>query len=60
MADQGQLDTGEGTQLQEANCAAGGEAMGAQDSQPGDGQGGHPGRGGFPGGLTPGGEAPGE
>lgn len=60
MADQGQVDTGEGTQLQEARCAAGGEAVGAQDGQPGDGQGGHPGGSGFPGGLTPGGEAAGE
>ncbi|MFF7803043.1 hypothetical protein [Streptomyces olivaceus] len=60
MADQGQVDTAEGTQLQEAHCAAGGEAVGVQDGQPGDGKGGHPCGSGFPGGLTPGGEAPGE
>ncbi|MCE7553297.1 hypothetical protein [Streptomyces thermodiastaticus] len=31
--------------------------MGAQDGQPGDSQGGHPDRGGFPGGLTAAGKA---
>jgi hypothetical protein len=60
VADQGQVDPGEGTQLQKAHCAAGGETVGAQDGQPGDRQGSHPGGSGFPGGLTPGGEAPGE
>lgn len=60
VADQGQVDPGEGTQLQEAHYAAGGEAVGAQNGQPGDGQGGHPGGSGFPGGLTPGGKAAGE
>ncbi|MFI5821341.1 hypothetical protein ACIA8I_19910 [Streptomyces rishiriensis] len=58
MADQGQVDTGEGAQLQEAHRAAGGEAVGAQDGQPGDGQGRDPCDGGFPGGLTAGGETP--
>ncbi|WP_162003978.1 hypothetical protein [Streptomyces antimycoticus] len=47
----------EGAQLQEAHSAAGGEAVGAQDSQPGDGQGSDPGGGGFPGGLTAAGKA---
>ncbi|MFJ8637209.1 hypothetical protein [Streptomyces sp. NPDC093568] len=56
MADQGQVDTGEGAQSQEAFGAAGGEAVGTQDGQPVHGQGGHPGGGGFPGGLTAGGE----
>ncbi|MFJ3594517.1 hypothetical protein ACIQUY_34565 [Streptomyces sp. NPDC090231] len=57
MADQGQVDTSEGMQPQEAHRAAGGEAVGSQDGQPGHGQGGHPGRGGFPGGLTAAGKA---
>ncbi|MFI5903334.1 hypothetical protein [Streptomyces cyaneofuscatus] len=60
VADQGQVDTCEGTQLQESHCAVGGEAVGAQDGQPGDGQGGHPGRDGFPGGLTTAWKAAGE
>ncbi|MEU1939185.1 hypothetical protein ACH49O_36395 [Streptomyces coeruleorubidus] len=57
VADQGQVDTGERAQLQEAHRAAGGEAVGAQDGQPGDGKGSDPGRGGFPCGLTAAGEA---
>ncbi|MCX4878128.1 hypothetical protein [Streptomyces sp. NBC_00847] len=57
MTDQSQVDAGEGAQLQEAHRAAGGEAVGAQDSQPGDGQSGDPCGGGFPSGLTAGGEA---
>ncbi|WP_246101091.1 hypothetical protein [Streptomyces cyaneus] len=58
VADQGQVDAGEGAHLQEAHRAAGGEAVGAQDGQPGDGQDRDPGGGGFPGGLTAGGETP--
>ncbi|MFD3908346.1 hypothetical protein ACFXOL_14115 [Streptomyces californicus] len=56
MADQGQVDAGQGAQFQEAHRAAGGEAVGAQDGQPVHGQGVDPGGGGFPGGLTAGGE----
>lgn len=52
VADQGQVDAGEGAQLQEAHSAAGGEAVGAQDGQPVHGKGGHPGGGRLPGGLT--------
>ncbi|MET9154395.1 hypothetical protein ABZX82_24460 [Streptomyces griseoflavus] len=52
MADQDQVDTGERAQLQEAHRAAGGEAVGAQDDQSGDGKSSDPGRGGFPCWLT--------
>ncbi|MGW7213634.1 hypothetical protein [Streptomyces collinus] len=58
MADQGQVNPGEGAQLQEVHRAAGGEAVGAQDGQPVQGQSGHPGGSGFPGGLTAGGKTP--
>jgi hypothetical protein len=54
VTDQGQMDTGKGAQFQEAHRAAGGEAVRAQDTQPGDGQSGDSGGGSFPGGLTAG------
>lgn len=56
VADQGQVDAGEGIQLQEAFGTAGGETVCAKDGQPVHGQGGHPCSSGFPGGLTAGGE----